>query len=697
MVNVTIRTAAALTLAGATFVAGAQRAEQPPVRFKVDVNFVEVDAIVTDRDGRFVADLEKEDFSILEDGKPQAISTFTMVEIPTAPRETAGTRPRVEPDIATNTPEFDGRLFVLVLDDLQTAFVNTGRVRAAAARFAERYVGANDLVAVVRTGGGGGQDFTRSITRVRAAIERFSGSKLMSATQLRGEDAELLRQAGSAQKPVDTEDSPRAHRARLSLGALERTAAWLGGIRGRRKAIVYFGEGIDYDTSSSATTPNERIRPDRRGIHTAMTDLLASATRANVSIYSLDPRGLSVGTEEAIGHLGGHEATEALGPTMSSLVDELSRAQASLRIISETTGGAAFLNRNEMESAFQRIIADSSRYYLLGYYAPSDRRDGGRRQVDVRVTRPGLQVHARRGYLAKPAAATPPPPVGKVSAALREALQSPLAVSGLGLRISAAPFQGIKPDATVAVVVEIDPARLTFVSREGRFDGALELVVAATDAKTGKVTGAPVDSVDLQLRPETHAIVAREGIRFSRRLTLAPGQYRLQVGARDVNSGTVGTAIADLDVPELFAPPLEMSGIAVASVDAGARVPSANEDSLLKDVLPTVATSQREFRAGDTLAAFVEVYANDAGKAYRVAIRTTVTAPDGRVVVGGGEERRTDEQPASAKGRSGVVWGHTATIPLKGLPAGRYVLRMEARRLLTDGGMTARELEFHIR
>src|SRR5688572_3208325 len=119
---------------------------QPPVTFRVEVNYVEIDASVTDAQGNFVRTLTKDDFQILEDGKPQTVSAFSMVDIPIE---------RVDPplfakapipaDVATNRTPFEGRVFVLVLDDLNTRSNRTLRTRAAARQFVERFVGANDI------------------------------------------------------------------------------------------------------------------------------------------------------------------------------------------------------------------------------------------------------------------------------------------------------------------------------------------------------------------------------------------------------------------------------------------------------------------------------------------------------------------------------------------------------------------------
>src|SRR5580704_14255073 len=122
--------------------------------FKLQVDYVEVDAFVTDSQGRFVRDLKKEDFQVLEDRQPQTISAFTLVDIPIerAVRPLFADQP-IDPDVKTNAQACDGRVYILVLADAHVQFQHTPSVKAAARRFIEQNLGANDLMAVVHVQG----------------------------------------------------------------------------------------------------------------------------------------------------------------------------------------------------------------------------------------------------------------------------------------------------------------------------------------------------------------------------------------------------------------------------------------------------------------------------------------------------------------------------------------------------------------
>src|SRR5712691_923080 len=159
--------------------AAPQQPQQPT--FRVQVDYVEVDAVVTDRNGNLVRDLKKEDFQVLEDGKAQAINTFTFVNIPVerADRPLFAASP-IEPDVKSNERPFEGRVYVMVIDDLHTRFGRSIRVKAAAKQFIERRLGANDLMAIVHTAGpsDAGQEFTSSKRLLLAAVDKTSGRKL---------------------------------------------------------------------------------------------------------------------------------------------------------------------------------------------------------------------------------------------------------------------------------------------------------------------------------------------------------------------------------------------------------------------------------------------------------------------------------------------------------------------------------------
>jgi VWFA-related protein len=641
---------------------------QPPAQvaptFKVEVNYVEIDARVTDVQGEFVRDLTQQDFQVVEDGRPQTISAFTRVDLPAERHDPPlfKTAP-IEPDVQSNLEEFTGRVWVLVLDDLQTRPVHTLLVQAAARQFIRRYVSANDLAAVVTTAGFGSasQDFTNNQARLIAAVNKFIGQK----------------------SPRDVQsDMERGYKARNTYSALRNLADYLAAVHGRRKAILWFGEGVDYDITSAFGARDADV------VRSAMQEVIDTAGRQNVSFYGIDTRGLGAGLDEAIEISGVPDSTN----DSTALRNEARLAQDSLRIVSEQTGGFAIVEKNDLNSSFERIVQDNSSYYVLGYYSTNDKRDGKFRKVQVRVSRPGVRVQARDGYTAprgKPAG-SPSAASLQVAPEIREALANPMPTSGVGLTIFAAPFSGPASKSSVALVVEVDPRSLKFVERNGRLSEGLEVHVLAFD-QNGKMQDGGRTNAPMELSARTADVVKTIGFRVTRRLALPPGRYLIRVAARESNGGAIGTVAQTIDVPDFTKRALNLSGIAFTS-ESAALIPTANTDPELKDVLPAPATAIRTFPRSDTLSIFAEVYDNQSSTPHRVAIASTVLADDGHVIFTASDERASSD----LQGKKGG-YGYQQTIPLAQFPPGRYVLRIEARNLSSNNATASREVEFRVR
>jgi VWFA-related protein len=221
-----------------------------------------------------------------------------MVNIPLerAERPLFASKP-IEPDVRNNMQGADGRIYVIMLDDLHSAALRSQRVKLAAKQFIEKFVGANDLAAVVHTSGrsNASQEFTSSQTRLLRAVDLFMGRKLTSSTLNRIDDVQRRAGTPAAGDPAaDIDDKERGFNARNTLESIRNVAQYLGNIRGRRKAIVLFGEGIDYDINELF---NDQIT-EAQTVIDSTRDMIAAATRANVAIYAVDPRGLGAEFDE---------------------------------------------------------------------------------------------------------------------------------------------------------------------------------------------------------------------------------------------------------------------------------------------------------------------------------------------------------------------------------------------------------------
>ncbi|PYR76756.1 MAG: hypothetical protein DMF87_17520 [Acidobacteria bacterium] len=669
----------------------AQQPEQPPLTFRVEANFVEVDAFVSDAAGKPVTDLKAGDFQLLEDGKPQMVSAFSFVNIPITRAERPLFSPTaIEPDVDTNVG-MDGRIYLFVIDDLHIDLTRGPRVKEALHRFFERSFGANDLAAVVFTGGRSqdGQEFTNNARLLLAAVDKTFGRKLRSPTLERLDQYNRQQQAGTrnAGDPVnDPLAFERVQNARNMLQSVQKLADFMAGLHGRRKAMVLVSEGIDYDiydlfgNSGSASLVVDSTR-----------EAIASATRANVSIYAIDPRGLQVAGSDLIESSGGVTDDPNLGLGIQSAMNELRLSQDSLRELADETGGFAAVNRNNVDEAFDRIVQESSSYYVLGYVPANDRRDGRFRKIDLRVTRPGVMVRARRGYVAARgrAAAAAKASNDPGADALKAAVESPLPSTGIPMRLFAAPYKGMPPNAAVTLAVELNVDALKFTQKNGTYNDALTLVTFVTD-DSGKTRVNEKASVDLTLMPQTLARARERGFRVTTAVNLPPGRYQLRMSAADA-AGVAGSVARTLVVPDFYKQPLTMSGVTLLSA-SGLLAPTARvKDDPVGTLLMRPPTTAREFARDDQLMLFAEVYENQAGgQPHMIDISTEVRAEGGQVVFRNSETRSSTDLQG---GRGG--YGYTAQIPLKDVAPGLYVVHVEGKR--RDGNIPAVAREVQIR
>jgi VWFA-related protein len=678
--------------------------QQPGVTFSTDVNFVEIHAIVTDERGNLVRDLTKDDFEVFEDGKPQSPSVFSLVDLlierPLTPSFT--TQP-VEPDVQSTARSFDGRLYVLVLDDLHTTTLRSQLVRDAAKRFIQQYVGANDLAAVVHTSGreDAAQELTGNRRLLLAAVDKFLGQKLPSATaeklavhlrdvdRTRSESSDSsTSQSQSSRDPIqDPHDAERGFNARRALELVKNVAGWMADIHGRRKSVIFFSEGIDYDiydvfNNRSATS----VMQDAR-------DAIAAAQRANVGIYAVDPRGLTQLGDETIAIASLSDNPQVREGSPAAFQRELLLAQESLIALADETGGMAVVRTNDIPGALARMASENSTYYLLGYQTDASRSPGRFRKIEVRVKRPGLQVRARRGYIPPDAKALAKKREADTKAgtspALRAALNNPLPIGDVPLRVFAAPFKGVSKNSSVLLAIEIDGGGLRFEERDGRFNEKVEISIVAVDYQ-GNVRGRDRQTLDLKLRPETHQMVTGHGgVRLLSRLDLPPSRYQIRVGVHESAENAVGTVPYDLEVPDYSKTSFSLSGLLLTSSAAGAFV-TPRPDAQLKELLPAPPIATRVFDQGHTIAFLTELYDNSTRSAHAVDFAATVrAASDGRVVL-----NMRDERPIPA-GNTPRAEGYTGEIPLKDFTPGTYVLRVEASTR-TDNQFAFREVPFEV-
>ena len=609
--------------------------QAPQPTFRVQVELVQVDVIATDPQGRFVDDLQKADFEVLEDGKPQEVATFERVNIPIAAEaERATTLGLVAPDVRSNSGD-TGRVYLFVLDDMHTRMDKSSYARVAAQKFIGRYLQPGDLAAVVFTSArrNVAQEFTSDRRLLLASVNSFMGM--------------VADPGAGAVAPGQMAIADTARGVSSTLTAL---AEFLGRVSGRRKACVYLGPG--FQIAPHGGTPGALSPGEYR-------DLVAAANHANLAFYTIDPQGLSVLAEGATADTPSLDATAAL--------DAADAAHEGLGGLAVDTGGFAVAGSNNLDRPFVRIQRETSSYYLLGYY-PARQKEGSTHTIAVRVRRPGVRLRARSEYAVPKASAstTTNLKARNVPATLVPALDNPLPNPGIRFSVAASAFNGAGNAAPFAqVVIEIDGRDLDLGGA-----GGVEVAAVAVD-KLEKIHGHDVRHVDLALDASSLSRMKQQGLRIHSRVPLDGDVRTLRVAVSDASTPRVGSLSIDLDVPDFRKAASSMSGVLLTSGRA-ALAPTANADEEFRKSLGGPASTGRDFRPGDALQWLVEIY-QKSGAARDLRATTTITAGDGRVVFTR-EERRAMSEPRNARGGVQVTGG----MRLTEFAAGSYALRIEA-------------------
>lgn len=379
------------------------QAQQPPPTFRAGVNFVRVDVIVSDRDGRPVTDMKQADFEVSEDGKPQAIETFKVVFVDGIPKpgDPEPKEIRSEYDEESESARDDVRLFAIFLDDYHVRRTSAMAVRPALAAFVQKQLAPADLCGVMYPlMPVSAVLLTRNQNVLLSAVQHFEGRKYDYQPRHPLEEQYAMYPAAVVERI----------RNQVTLSALESLVTHMGSLREGRKAVILVSEGFSNVLPAQLNDPISSMpgigNPARGAIGADSLDdrtaLMANmdvqdelrqvydaANRNNTTIYTVDPRGLATNEFDISQGVGQHTDQQFLQATMDTL-----------RTLANETDGRAIVNRNDLETGLKQVVRDSSAYYLIGYSSTHTAADGKFHEIKVRTKRPGVQVRARRGYWA---------------------------------------------------------------------------------------------------------------------------------------------------------------------------------------------------------------------------------------------------------------------------------------------------------
>ncbi len=628
---------------------------QPPA-FRTGVAVVEVSAVVTDASGRPVGDLTAADFEVLEDGQPRPITSFRRLVAGRRDitRDVVGVEGARLEALATNAGVADAPAFVLVLDDLNTSPYDAHR----AIRAGLGVLGAipqDALVAVVMTSGLGGSLLTLTPPGPdhAASIREFRGRVLLSgpkpnanAPQTRSSSVDAPCGVGSAVlQSQDCGDPTRAAQRAEVIDAVARVLSHAGS---RRKVVFWITEDMG-------------VSPlDPRGNQAAQRAMLQRVLNADVAVYPVNPRE---------GHADARDRAEIVegdrgdnrpdrrsggrmrvgmadsewggkpGTTVELNTDEM--VAVTLDQVARESGGRWITNANDLHTVLAEVVVQNSTSYVLAFEAEGTQTPG-RHRIDVRVTRQGTRVFARRGYVVAEASvasavADAGGPVASRSTLLRDIAFGSVPQGQLAMTVQAVPEFATGREGRALVTVRVDAASAG--------DSAVELAVisVADDGKVGETQAFRMS------RPDDGA-----HWELTTPLALGRGGHQVRVAAVTDDGARTGLVIVPVEIVQpgralMMAPPVLLMG-------AGGAAPA-----------PTLA---RAVDSGVPVGLQVEV----AGRAVRdeaVAVTAAFRDDEGRSV-------REVDAVLDAGTRPDVKRA-TAVVPTAGLAPGDYVLVVEAR------------------
>jgi VWFA-related protein len=674
---------------------GQQPADQTQLTFRAGINFVTVDAYVSDSKGQPAIDLKQSDFEVLEDNKPQKIEAFRFIKVDGNPKpgEPPPQEIRNRDDEEREAARDDTRVFVIFLDDYHTRLGSSLAVRQPLTQFIENQLRPLDLVAIMYPLTPVTDiDFTRNHAKIINAIQHFEGRKYKY-------EPRNLFEEQYQRAPTEVVEEIRNQ---VVMTALRGLSVRLGSIRDGRKSILYVSEGLQsmlppqlrsadasqgkignpqaFNPLAGENDPREQTAQafSQADLYSQLKDVFIAATRNNTAIYTVDPRGLA--TNE-------FDIDENVGPQQDQSM--LTASTNTLRSIAEETDGRAIVGRNDLAKGLQQALQDSTAYYLIGYTSAQAPIDGKFHQIKVQLSaaarKRGLQVRARRGYWAatpedvkKAEKATGP----GVPDAAKPVLQ---ALSSIATQVQAGKYvrtwlgteRGENGKTKVTLVWEPLPQPPGGGARRDPTPGRMS-VIAATEKGDLVYRGRTPDTAQLasanpQATGASAALpaattAATAPVPQALTFEAAPGKLELRMTVEGAGGGVLDQEIRNITIPDLTA---ARPAISTPRVYA-ARTP--REFQAIAANVAAVPPANREFSRIMRLLIRFDSY----GPGNEVPVPTAV-------LLNNNGQKFTDV-PVTAATAGGT---HQIDMSLATIPPGEYVIEITVKGATGD---TAKEL-----
>jgi len=544
---------------------------------RITTNLIQMDAVVTDKNGMLVTDLSADDFEVQENGEVQKITNFSFVPITPVPNNPVAPNPSDKnavllPPIHLRAEQVR-RTIALVIDDLSLSFQSTYYARRALKKFVDEQMQPGDLVAVIRTGGGMGalQQFTSDKRQLYAAIERIRWNQLgrggVSAfAPMTGGDIQSETMADLPGRSNDngvTSDDLNEFRNEIfaigTLGALDFIIRGLREMPGR-KSVMLVSDGLKIF--------NREGQSDR--VLGSLRRLTDRANRASVVIYTLDARGL-----QTLG-LTAEDSTQGLASRQieSMLLNrrtDFFESQNGLDYLAQETGGIATRNNNDLSGGIKKMLNDQQGYYLIGYQPNADTFDPKRARFNklvIKVKRRGLKIRYRSGFFGITDEESLPAVPRTRAEQLARAVTVPFSSGAVGVQLTSLFANDAKSGSFMRSLLHVDVDKLTFTEDADGWHKLVFDIMAVTFGDNGVVVDQVSRTENMRVRGETYQRVMKYGFDYILTVPVKKaGAYQLRAALRDTVTERVGSASQFIEVPDINKNRLVLSGLIVSGFD----------------------------------------------------------------------------------------------------------------------------------
>jgi len=563
-----------------------------------------VNVTVRDKSGKFVPGLKPENFTILEDNKPQKIVSFDVENVDAVPASDVAQAKALSdaPTGATTPPTADTsaqaasrlqfkdrRLIVLFFDLSAMEPDEIDHAVTSAEHYLDAQMAPADLVSIISLGSSllVNQDFTTDRSLLKKQLDAFSTGAGQGFEEGTTGTTEGTPDTGQPFTADDTEYNIFNTDRRLE--ALRSVAEKLAYVQ-QKKSLIYFSSGMD-----------------RTGIEnqSELRAAVNAAVRSNMAIYTMDMRGLQAlvaGGEAQNASLRGVSAYS--GQSTLNALNSNFTTQETLVTLASDTGGRAFLDSNDFSKIFTGVQQDTSTYYVLGYHSTNTARDGRYRRIAVKSSLPGVKIDYRRGYYA-PADYQHATKDDK-ERQLEEELASELPATDLPLYLGIAYFRLEGNKFFVPISLVVPGSQIPFVRSSDRDKATLDVIGMVLDNEHHPLNRIR-DTVKLAVSTTTE--VQKKNVQYDTGMSLLSGKYHLKFVVRENQTGRMGSFETDIDVPDLKTQPLKMSSVVLANqIQTTKAKKSTDLNPLVRDGSEIIPNITHVFSAAQHLLLYYEVY-----------------------------------------------------------------------------------------